>query len=59
MKDDEYPTWVCYDCAVEAGYQPRSNHVSTFHIGICGVCKQEKSVTEPRDFGYPKFKKHE
>jgi len=35
--------------------------VSTYHIGKCGVCKQTKEVTEPRDFGYMNrdWKKHE
>jgi len=28
---------------------------ATYHMGICGVCKQFKSVTEPRDFNYPNF----
>lgn len=57
----KYPTWVCSDCG-KAGLTSKSvdrympEEVSTFHKGICGVCGKELSVTQPRDYGYPKFK---
>lgn len=53
MSDEDYPNWVCHDCAIEAGGTPPE--CATFHIGICGACKKEKSVTEPRDYNYPDF----
>lgn len=51
-----YPEWVCTDCGLKAsgGY---SHSISTYHHGICGVCKKEKPVTQPRDFGTPQFKR--
>jgi len=27
------------------------NAISTWHTGKCGICGEERSVTEPRDFG--------
>lgn len=46
------PDWVCHDCGVKYGNKQYENHISTWHNGTCGVCNQEKPVTEPRDFGY-------
>jgi len=51
----EYPTWVCSDCARDTGATWPKGHVATFHMGICDVCNHNKSVTEPRDWGYPRF----
>ena len=58
--NQNYPSWVCSDCGTKALQLPENRGkkrftVSTFHNGICGVCGQEKAVTEPRDFGYPEF----
>lgn len=58
-----YPTWVCIKCGTEAviqsdRYHPTAN-LSTFHKGICDVCGKRTSVTESRDYGYPKFEGHE
>lgn len=50
-----YPEWVCKDCAYKAGGVSPRGMVSTFHRGKCDVCGEIKSVTEPRDYGYPKF----
>jgi len=48
-----YPTWVCHSC----GTHERKCLVlcATYHMGICDVCGERKVVTQPRDFGYPKF----
>lgn len=57
---------VCYECGVSANvltfmklFAKRPLHlhysVSTYHRGTCDVCKEEKDVTEPRDFFYPDF----
>lgn len=48
-----YPVYVCHDCGSK--YGKRRALMSTFHRGTCGVCGKEKSVTEPRDYGSPKF----
>jgi hypothetical protein len=54
-----YPTWICHDCGELLGnwfasgeYTGPFNLCSTMHTGTCGVCKQEKTVTEPRDYGH-------
>ena len=44
---------VCNRCATDAGGV--CNHPATWHVGKCDVCGNETAVTEPRDFGYPKF----
>ena len=47
------PDWVCADC----GDKYRAGEwfaVSTWHEGLCGVCDEQKPVTEPRDCGYLK-----
>jgi hypothetical protein len=38
------------ECGLQFGkFKPG---LATWHWGKCGVCYQEKEVTEPRDFGY-------
>jgi len=44
-----YPAWVCGECGTKYGRHPCG--IATFHKGICGICGEEKSVTQPRDFG--------
>lgn len=51
----EYPDYVCTDCAVAHGGKMPKGHCATWHEGKCGVCGLIKPVTEPRDFGHPKF----
>ena len=53
------PDWVCDDCGQRWGrwyedgeYFGPQPHYATYHTGKCGVCRQEKSVTEPRDYGF-------
>ena len=43
--------WVCNDCAKSKGAKQPSWHIATYHLGICDLCKKEKDVTEPRDYG--------
>lgn len=45
------PDWVCFDCASERGAYMPHDHVYTANINVCGLCKQTKEVTEPRDYG--------
>ena len=58
-----YPTWICIVCAKNALTQEElkrlEGSVSTFHYGICGVCGEMRSVTEPRDYNFPSFPGHE
>lgn len=56
-----YPTWVCIECGANAAIEQHLPvmKVSTFHEGICGICGKTKAVTEPRDYGYPKFEGYE
>lgn len=57
---------VCTPCGITANYltclkkygQPPKKfqfEVSTYHEGVCGVCGQETTVTDPRDFFHPDF----
>jgi hypothetical protein len=50
IEDIIYPRWICLDCGNK--YGRRAGGVCTMHVGKCDVCGEEKSVTEPRDFGY-------
>lgn len=50
----DYPSWICSFCGETHG-KTTKDQVATFHIGICGWCGNERAVTEPRDYGYPKF----
>lgn len=50
-----YPAWVCDDCAKAAGGEHPEVWCSTYHPDECGVCKEQKMVTEPRDWQYPNF----
>lgn len=51
---------VCSDCGNKAMELPENKgknsfSVSTCHKGTCDVCREIKSVTEARDYGYPVF----
>lgn len=57
---------VCFECGVSANvltclkkYKKRPNklcfEISTYHIGKCDFCGEEKQITEVRDFFYPDF----
>jgi hypothetical protein len=52
--DRDYPVWVCTECAEKAGGRMRREY-ATWHVDLCGVCAALRTVTEPRDFGYPPF----
>lgn len=45
--------FVCYGCAIEAGGV--CNHHAEWHVSECDVCGDQTAVTEPSEFGYPKF----
>ncbi|MDE2103365.1 MAG: hypothetical protein KGL39_39355 [Patescibacteria group bacterium] len=48
-----YPAWGCLDCGKK--YGRRDAGICTIHKGKCGICGEEKMVTEPRDFGHLKY----
>lgn len=43
--------WICNECAVKLCKNINCNYATTWHYRDCDVCKEYKSVTEPRDFG--------
>lgn len=58
QRQDSYPSWVCADCATKAGGKHRrADGISTWHTGDCEVCGITQWVTQPRDYGYPRFQK--
>ncbi len=57
---------VCHPCGITANYltclkkfgEPPLHacfEISTYHLGTCGVCGRQESVTQDRDFFYPDF----
>ena len=52
---DAYGTEICSDCGKKYGNY--SVGVSSIWMGVCDYCKQEKPVTEIRDWGHPKLPK--
>ena len=56
---------VCCDCWIEASKKTAEKkwiktdrycfYVSTYHTWICDFCKQEKMITQTRNFFYPDF----
>lgn len=47
---DYYPAFVCSLCG--AKYGRRRCGPASWHVGTCGICGINASVTEPRDFGH-------
>lgn len=52
VHDRDYPAWVCFDCGHKYGRGAPDGHACTVHRGVCGICKEQRDVTEPRDFGH-------
>ena len=46
--------WICVDCAKQHGATMHPEHIATWHKDACAVCGEEKTVTEPRDFRWPR-----
>jgi hypothetical protein len=51
MKKD-YPNWACWDCGTKHGANKKQDRISSWHYGECDVCKENKNVTEVRDYGH-------
>jgi len=53
FKKKKYPEWICKECGNSHGKRPEGNpYGATWHIDICGICKNTTECTEPRDFGH-------
>jgi hypothetical protein len=50
MKDPMTYDLICLGCAGLLGGKMLDNHACTFRPGVCDCCKQEKSVTKPKEF---------
>jgi hypothetical protein len=51
---NDYPLWICESCAaIATNIKPKC---ASYHNDICSVCNLYKSVTQPRDYGYPELK---
>ncbi len=55
MQLNNYPIYSCSDCCNEHGGKWPQGHIGSFHVGICDVCNEWKSITSPSDYSYPKF----
>ena len=55
MSNPDYPGWICSECAHKNGGRWPEGHLGAFHSDECGWCKETKSVTQPRDYCYPRF----
>lgn len=51
-------SFLCVECAFDAGGKPFKDRLSRFHKGVCGVCKQARAVTEPSDFKWVRQFEH-
>jgi hypothetical protein len=47
---EPYPEYICADCGEKHGNGMPKGHLATWHNGTCGICGEEKAVTEPRDY---------
>ena len=62
-REDEYPQWICRECALDNHGMIIEGHISTMHMpdqdnptDKCGWCgRNDVALTEPKDFGYPVF----
>ena len=45
------PRAVCYECGTQYGCNVKEGAAS-YWMDKCGVCRETKLVTDPRDFGY-------
>lgn len=54
---DYYPNQVCHKCGMAASAEDVMHNVAAvWHVGKCDVCKGDKVVTSPDNFGSPEFK---
>lgn len=52
--DNRDSDYVCIDCGIQflTEKQKERGGVHTFHKSKCGLCKEEKSVTNIRNYNY-------
>lgn len=51
--DNNYPSWICSKCGLK--YGKSRDGVTSYHINICGWCKEKKSVCHARNYRYPEY----
>lgn len=51
--EENYPAWICTQCAEDNHGKWPDLHLGTWHMDICDVCNKERAVTQPKDWGYP------
>jgi hypothetical protein len=51
-RQDDYPDWICPACAQAAGKSWPKGKVSTFHMGVCGICGDSVMVCSPGSWGH-------
>ena len=54
MPSPDYPAWICSECGNKHGRWPEG-HLATWHHGEWGWCGEDRMVTEPRDYRWPKW----
>ena len=52
VHDRDYPAWVLFRLRPQVWQGRSDGHACTVHRGVCGICKEQRDVTEPRDFGH-------
>ena len=50
-----YPSEICTPCGRKHDRLPSGVHVATYYHGTCAWCGETTLVTEPRDWGYPRY----
>jgi hypothetical protein len=45
--------YICSECAGKYGGVWPKNHLATFHIGKCDICKREKGLANVGDWNWP------
>lgn len=54
QSQNDYPGLVCFNCCRQAN--GKIPCMATYHLNICEVCNKWRSVTHPRNYGYPELK---
>lgn len=50
----KYSSLICSECAKSVHSKIPEGHIFSFYMYICDVCNRWKSVTDIRNYGYPK-----
>ena len=47
--------YICSECAISLGGEWPKNHIATCHIAMCSLCREEKSLSAPRNWRLGKY----